>query len=269
MAEYQEALELKGDEEVAVSQEGKYLYCIIGTNEGRNFGPIGIGNRGNVVSTIGYRELSGVISNSPMAKYVISRENLMAHEKVIEKVMQDYTVLPVRFCTIASSAEEIRNLLRKRYIEFKNLLRDMDNKIEVGIKALWKDINAIFAELAKENEKIRQLKEKVYPKSPSNQTYANKITLGKMVQSALLAKRKSEGEKILNVFKRISVDFRSNKTHGDNMILNAAFLIDKSREKEFDNQVDELTGKYGKKIRFNYVGPTPPFNFVNIVVEWR
>jgi len=252
-----------------MSQEGKYLYCIIGANEGRNFGPTGIGNRDDIVSTIGYRDLSGVISNSPMTRYVISRENLMAHEKVIEKVMQDYTVLPVRFCTIASSAEEIRNLLRKRYVEFKNLLRDIDNKIEVGIKALWKDINAIFGEITKENEKVRQLKEKIGPKSPSSQTYTNKITLGKMVQSALLAKRKSEGEKILNVFKRISVDFRSNKIHGDNMILNAAFLIDRSREKEFDNQVDELAGKQGKKIRFNYVGPTPPFNFVNIVVEWR
>ena len=252
-----------------MSQEGKYLYCIIGANEGRNFGPIGIGSRGDIVSTIGYGDLSGVISNSPMAKYVISRENLMAHEKVIEKVMQDYTVLPVRFCTIANSAEEIRNLLRKRYAEFKNLLRDMDNKIEVGIKALWKDMNAIFGEIAKENEKIRQLKEKIKKKSSSNQIYANKVTLGKMVQSALLAKRKSEGEKILNVFKKISVDFRSNKIYGDNMLLNTAFLIDRSREKEFDNQVDELTGKYGKRIKFNYVGPTPPFNFVNIIVEWR
>ena len=252
-----------------MSQEGKYLYCIIGTNEGRNFGPIGIGNRGDIVSTIGYRDLSGVISNTPMTKYVISRENLMAHEKVIEKVMQDYTVLPVRFCTIASSAEEIRNLLRKRYVEFKNLLKDMDNKIEVGIKALWKDMNAIFRGIVEENEEIRQLKGKTDAKSSSNQAYPNKITLGKMVQSALLAKRKSEGEKILNIFKKISVDFRTNKIYGDNMILNATFLIDRSREKEFDNQVDELTLKYGKRIKFNYVGPAPPFNFVNIVVEWR
>ncbi|NQS88511.1 GvpL/GvpF family gas vesicle protein [Patescibacteria group bacterium] len=251
-----------------MSQEGKYLYCIIGTDEGRNFGPIGIGNQGNVVSTIGYSDISGVISNSPMTKYVISRENLMAHEKVIEKVMQDYAVLPVRFCTIASSAEEIRSLLRKRYIEFKNLLRDMDNKIEVGIKAIWRDMNAIFQEIVKEDEKIQQLKERISTKSSSNKTYADKITLGKTIQSALLSKKESEGEKILNIFKKISVDFRSNKIYGDSMILNVAFLIDKSRDKEFDNQVEELTAKYAKRIKFNYVAPTPPFNFVNIIVKW-
>jgi len=212
-------------------QEGKYLYCIIGANEGRNFGPVGIGNRGDVVSTISYRDLSGVISNSPMTKYVVSRENLLAHEKVIEKTMQDYTVLPVRFCTIATSAEEIRNLLRKRYPEFKNLLRDMDNKIELGIKALWTDMNDILTEIVRENKQIRQLKSKTEVKSPSKQVRADKICLGTMVQSALEAKRQSRREEIVATLRKTALDYRFNKTYGDNMILNAAFLIDRSREK--------------------------------------
>ena len=95
-------------------EEGKYIYCIIGTNEGRNFGPIGIGGRGDIVSTIGYEDLSAVISNFPLDKYVVNKENLIAHEKVVEEVMKNYTVLPMRFCTVASSAEEVRNLLRKK-----------------------------------------------------------------------------------------------------------------------------------------------------------
>jgi len=138
--------------------------------------------------------------------------------------MQDYTVLPVRFCTIASSAEEIRNLLRKRYREFKNLLKDMDNKVEVGIKAIWRDMNVIFQEIVKKNREIQRLKRKIYIKSSSNKAYTNKITLGKMVQSALLSKKESEGEKILDIFKKMSVDFRSNKIYGDSMILNVAFF---------------------------------------------
>jgi hypothetical protein len=52
------------------------------------------------------------------------------------------------------------------------------------------------------------------------------------------------------------------------MFLNAAFLVDKGREKEFDNRVDELERSYGDRVKFKYVGPVPPFNFVNIVVKW-
>ncbi|GFP25936.1 hypothetical protein HKBW3S25_01420, partial [Candidatus Hakubella thermalkaliphila] len=48
----------------------------------------------------------------------------------------------------------------------------------------------------------------------------------------------------------------------------AAFLVDRSREKEFDNQIDELSTKYDDRIKFKYVGPVPPCNFVEVKVTW-
>jgi hypothetical protein len=44
--------------------------------------------------------------------------------------MKDHNLLPVRFYTVAPNAEEIRSLLRRRYQEFKKLLRELDNKVE-------------------------------------------------------------------------------------------------------------------------------------------
>jgi hypothetical protein len=49
-----------------------------------------------------------VVSNSPITKYSVSRENMFAHEKAIEEVMKEYTVLPVRFCTITEVEEKLR-----------------------------------------------------------------------------------------------------------------------------------------------------------------
>jgi len=94
-----------------MDKSGHYIYCIIGTRQERNFGPIGIGGRGDEVLTIGYDDLSMVVSNHPMTKFVVSRENMLAHQKVIEEVMKEFdSVLPVRFDTVASNADEIRNL---------------------------------------------------------------------------------------------------------------------------------------------------------------
>lgn len=244
-------------------EEGKYIYCIIGTNEGRNFGPIGIGGRGDIVSTIGYEDLSAVISNSPLDKYVVNKENLIAHEKVVEEVMKNYTVLPMRFCTVASSAEEVRGLLRKRYLELKNLLKDMDNKIELGVKAFWKEMKVIFQEMVDEDKKIKSLKEKIAKKS-LKVSYADGINLGKIVKTALEVKRDKEGQEIINVLKRISYNFHLNATQGDEMLINAVFLVDRAREREFDNQVYELVSKYSQRVKFKYIGPTPPYNFVNL-----
>lgn len=245
--------------------EGKYLYCIISTSQDRNFGPIGIGGRGDIVSTISFNELAGVISNSPMDKYEISRENLTTHEKVIEKVMKDYTVLPVRFSTIASNAEDIRRLLQQRHVEFKNLLHEMDNKIELGVKAVWQDMNLIFKEIATENKEIKALKEKL-SKKPS---YKGKIRLGEMVENALSKKKEKEAGEILRVLKRNCADFKQNKLFGERMVLNAAFLLDRDWEKDFDQRVRQLSEKNAKSLKLAYIGPVPPFNFVNLVVEWK
>ncbi|MBU4462539.1 MAG: GvpL/GvpF family gas vesicle protein [Proteobacteria bacterium] len=247
--------------------EGEYVYCIIEGNEGRNFGPVGIGGRGDVVSTVGYENISAVISSSPMTKYVVNRENMISHERVIEEVMKDYTVLPVRFCTIASSAEEIRSLLRKRYSEFKGLLRDMDNKVETGLKILWKDMDRIFKEIVEDNKEIKKLKNKSEGKSAKIDNTA-KIALGKAVKETLDKKKADEARGILNKFKRTYVDVKENNLFGDSMLLNAAFLIDRSREKEFDFLVEDLVKKHEDRMAFKYIGPAPPFNFVNIVVKW-
>jgi len=249
-----------------MAEEGKYLYCIIETNQARNFGPLGIGGRGDPVTTISHDELSGVISDAPIKKYATTRENTLVHEKAIEEVMrQGYTVLPVRFGTVAGSAQDVRDVLRKRYREFKDLLRDMDNKVELGVKALWLDMEAIFGEILKEREDIKGLRDRA-ARHPARDSM---IQVGEMVQEALEKKKEKEAALLLDGVRKISADVRTNKTFGDNMFLNAAFLVDRSREKEFDNEIEAIRAKYEGRAKISYVGPAPPFNFVNIVIHWE
>jgi len=56
------------------------------------------------------------------------------------------------------------------------------------------------------------------------------------------------------------------------MFINAAFLVNNGREKEFDNIMDDLSDRYQDRMKFMYAGPLPVFNFVNIVIypeEWE
>jgi hypothetical protein len=255
-----------------VAKEGKYIYCIIGTEQERNFGPIGLGGRGDEVLTIGYNDLSMVVSSHPMAKFVVNRENVLAHQRVVELVMNEFdSVLPVRFGTIASNAGEIRNLLDRRYREFKNFLKDMDHKIELGVKGLWQDMSVIFKKIAEDNKKIKQFKEKIKNNSSTTNT-RTKIAVGRKVKQFLIKKKKEEAEKIVSFLKRASFDYRLNRTIGDEMFMNAAFLVDRGREKEFDNIMDDLSERYKNRVNFKYAGPLPVFNFVNIVIypeEWE
>ena len=255
-----------------IVKEGRYIYCVIASSQERSFGPMGIGERGDDVSTIGYNDLSMVVSSHPIAKLVVSRENMIAHEKVIEAVMKEFDgVLPVRFGTIAANADEIRNLLSRRYREFKSALRDMDHKVELGVKGIWKNMPAIFKEIVDENKAIKRTKENIQ-NSKNKKNVQAKTEIGKMVEKALEKKKEKEAEKVVEAFRRTAFDYKLNKTIGDEMFVNAAFLVDKGREKEFDNIMCDMGEKYKKRVRFMYTGPLPVFNFVNIVIypeEWE
>jgi len=253
-------------------KEGKYIYCIIETKQERNFGPIGIGQRNDEVLTIGYDDLSMVVSNYPAAKLATSRENMLAHQKVIEEVMNEFnSVLPVRFGTIASTADEIRNLLDRRYREFKSALTDMDHKVELGVKGIWKNMDVIFSEIVENNKEIKSLKEKIANNMSRNKAQM-KIKAGKMVEQALQKRKEQDAEKIVDALRRTAFDHKLNKAIGDEMFINAAFLVSKGREKEFDNIMDDIGDQYQDRMKFMYAGPLPLFNFVNIVIypeEWE
>jgi len=255
-----------------MNKEGKYIYCIIETKQERNFGPVIMGGKDNEVQTIGYDDLSMVVSTHSIEKLTVDEENLLAHEKVIEKVMKEFdSVLPVRFGSIAASSDEVRNLLDRRHREFKSLLRDMDHKVELGVKGMWKDMDIIFEEIVKENEGIRKAKKDI-EKGERKKNIRAKTEIGKMVEQSLMKKKEREAEKILDALRRTAVEYKLNKTFGDEMFMNAAFLVTKGREKEFDNIMDDLSDEYNNRIKFKYTGPLPVFNFATTTIypeEWE
>src|SRR5262249_47385357 len=101
--------------------------------------------------TGGSRGSSGTL---PQSKTEASRRNMMAHTLVLEEVMEQFDLLPVRFGTIAPAAGSVEaRLLAPRYQEFTELLEQMRGRIEVGLKAFWYE-GAAVAEVVRENETI-------------------------------------------------------------------------------------------------------------------
>lgn len=249
---------------------GKHIYCVIKTDDVRNFGSIGIGGQDDEVCTVPHRDIAAVVSDSPVISYSsLNKEDLIrqlaAHQSVVEQVMKDYTVLPIKFGTIARDVENVREILKKAYTDFKSALEKMDNKVELDVVALWNDLNSTFQEIGEKKE-IKEFKQEIMRK-PTDQTYEDRINLGKMVKSVLDEKRNRCATEILEVLKEEAEDFRSHPLMADSMIMNIAFLINRSKEKEFEQKVNELNEKYREKIDFRIVGPLPPYSFSTMEVR--
>ena len=76
-------------------------------------------------------------------------------------------------------------------------------------------------------------------------------------------------EAILAALEPLYEEIKINGVYGERMIINSAFLVDKDKEVEFDQQVQGLDARYSDKIKFKYVGTLPPFNFINLTINTK
>src|SRR3989304_4386217 len=161
-----------------LAPEGKYIYCIIKNKDFIDFGPLGIGERGDRVYTIPYRDISAVVSDTLRKRYPVARENLIPHERAIEEVMKSYTVLPVRFATIAGDEVRVKKILEREYDRFMELLNYMDDKKELGLKAIFKE-EVIYKDILDNHQEIRLQKEKMPKEPPSAKLHQRLIEIGR------------------------------------------------------------------------------------------
>lgn len=244
---------------------GKYMYCIIRCPEPRGFSVRGLDD--GELQTIHYGDLAVVVSDSPMVEYESSRRNMMAHTRVLEAVMAEFTALPIRFSTVGPSIDAIQSkLLKPRYNEFVRLLDEMQGRAELSVKAVWAE-NMIFDEIIATNPDIRSLRDRLANRPP-DETHYERIRLGELVEAAMSRRRIADGDQILSQLKPLAYKTRTNKLISERMVLNTAFLIDSNREAEFDRVIQALDAEMGQRVKFKYVGPVPPYNFVNIIVRW-
>ena len=241
-------------------RSGKYVYCIIRTTGPLRFGPIGIGSEPAEVHTVDYKDIAAVVSDTPLEGYDPTRENVLAHERVNEAVMRDHTVIPMSFSTVFKTSEDIVELLRTAYDAFRDVLVKMQDKLEFGLKVLWEP-ETIIREIEKEDENLRLLRQEISNQTGS--TYFARMQYGRLVDSLLAERSEQLVSEIFETLGAVSVASRSNKPIGDKMILNAAFLVARDREPDFDAKVKEIDARYENLI-LKYTGPWPPYNFVNI-----
>jgi hypothetical protein len=239
---------------------GKYVYCIIRSDDPLKFGPVGIGTEPADVHTVNYKELAAVVSDTPVEVFDATRENVLAHERVNEAVMRYQTVIPMSFGTVFKTREDIVELLRAAYEAFNDVLNKMQDKLEFGLKVLW-DRDVMIREIEDEDEDVRRLKGEI--SSQKGSTYFARMQYGRLMDAALEARSERYVRDIFEELRPVSVASRANKPIGDKMIMNAAFLVAREKESAFDSKVKQIGARHGS-LTFKYTGPWPPYNFVNI-----
>ena len=197
------------------------------------------------------RELNEPVQN-------VSKSSALAHEEVIERLMENFTILPVKFHTVFDGRNSILSMMQSYYKHFKDSLNRLRDKVEFGIKVIWP--------ADKIKKRIRNSHEKSKHEMPIPDGSSNK----KFMREKLEKYRKDEefekkADKFINVmdifFSKFAAEKVLKKLKTENLLLDAAYLIEKDRQADFKEAYEHIKNAH-TGFKFLFSGPWPPYNFV-------
>ncbi|MGA9351602.1 MAG: GvpL/GvpF family gas vesicle protein [Anaerolineae bacterium] len=247
-----------------------YVYAIIPTGDQVIFDDVaGVDNEHDEVYTVPHRDIAAVVSASPLGDYRgLKRDQaaryLVAHQRVVEAVMQDFPVLPVKFGTVLPDEAGVHRLLAQGETLFRPTLEKFSDLVQMEVVVLW-ELQQVFQEIGQE-EHIAQLKAQVESRSPEG-TMIERVAIGQMVQASLERRRASLREYLIQWLKQVSLDLVVNPPMGDSMVANVALLVDEVRQEALDRQLELLDEEFEGQLTFRCVGPLPSYSFVTVEVE--
>ncbi len=187
-----------------------------------------------------------------------------AHEAVLEQALAGATLVPLRLCTIFEDEEAVRAMLRTRAADLTAALDALAGREEWTVKLLAD--RAALERAARADEPAPE----VAAAAGSGAAYMLGRRRDREVreQAAQLAARLAE-----DVHARLRADAvdavigrpqnRDLSGHEGEMLLNAAYLVDREAVGRLRERVAELEEAHrGLGARLELRGPLPPYNFI-------
>jgi hypothetical protein len=174
------------------------------------------------------------------------------HEDVLERALAQTTVVPFRLCTIYESRERVQELLAERGAGLAELLRRLEGRVELGVKAYFDPADAA-AEAEPQSGREYLLRRQ-------RERQAAEEAARFKAESA-----RASHERLATV----AEDARANPPQPpelsgrtEEMLLNGAYLVRRD-DGRLQDAVAELESLYGPRgVTYELTGPWPPYNFV-------
>jgi Gas vesicle synthesis protein GvpL/GvpF len=185
-----------------------------------------------------------------------------AHWQVLREVIAEAMVLPVRFGTVVDSELVARGLLEDHEAELTRLLDELDGVVQVAVKGEYRG-QAALEHLLRESPDVAALRDRLR-RSRCGGSLVQQMHLGELVVSELLRLRQADTQLALDTLEPHSESFVEEPAPGDEAAFNLAFLVRRDRDSAFGRAVAQLRGCLRDRIEIRYLGPLPPFSFVDM-----
>ncbi|MBI2987101.1 MAG: GvpL/GvpF family gas vesicle protein [Deltaproteobacteria bacterium] len=242
---------------VASPREERFIYCF--TERGEEAYPF-TGLEGAKVEAISYGEIAAVVSPykttgfDQLEKWA-QRKSILKHQEVNGHIFSTRTVVPVRFGTIAGDPLQVKELLKKIYLQVKAALKRLEGKIELAVRASW-DLNTV----------LQELKGEMMIEKAGVTDLQEKIAIGKRLFEVVNKRKRDIINTIHHGLYPLAADFSVGREGTEEMIVDRSYLVEREKEPLLDEVLNRLTNEYEERLTFKCIGPLPPYSFTRLEI---
>ncbi len=206
-------------------------------------------------------DLAALVSELEVSRPLGTRDDLVAHERVLDSLAEQVTVLPMRFGAVVRDADAVvEELLRPHREHFDFVLSELAGTVQFTVRGRYVG-EAHLREVVAEEPDVQELREALQG-VPDDAGYAERMRLGELVNAAVTRKREADAEALADVLLPHSAASTAHEVGGQEDAVHMAFLVDRGHRDEFEQALDELGRRWVDRIQLRLLGPLAPYDFV-------
>lgn len=211
------------------------------------------------VRRVAHGDLAAVVANGEGTS-VRAASALREHWRILEEIVRQTTVLPIRFGTVMAGDDAVvADFLAPAHDGLRVGLEALAGKVQVTVKGTY-DQEALLRGVVAGSTAVARLKAQVDVLSEAA-GYAKRIQLGELVSSEVERQRERDVALVLERLEPLAVASRAESASGLDGAVNAAFLVERDGIDAFGAAAGALASELSGRIALRSIGPLPAYSF--------
>lgn len=242
------------------TRTGTYVYAVVAADAEIPEGLEPVGQQGEL-AVLDHRSLAAVVSDVPVDRPLGRRQDLMAHERVVNAVAEQTTVLPMRFGgVVRDDRVVVDELLEAHHDYFAWALEQLQGCVQFVLHGRY-DQDLLLGQILERNNEIAELSASIRGQD-EDATYYDRIRLGEMISSELDREREADARAAEERLSPFAVAVAVKEAGGEDGAVNLSLLVRRDHRSEFEQAVDALGDEWGDRVALRLIGPVAPFDFL-------
>jgi hypothetical protein len=240
---------------------GCYVYGVVPADVEVKSDARGLGDPPGKVKVVRFGQIGALVGEIRLDTSLGSPEDLMAYEHLLDGAAREAPVIPVRFGAVMTDTQAVADeLLVPYHDEFLAALKELEGRAEYVVKGRYRE-DALLREILSENPEIARQRDEIRDESPEL-TRNERIAVGEAINSAIVAKRDADTQKMVDVLAPHSVAVNVREAVHEEDAAHVAVLLDTERLAEIEDALRKLGQEWAGRVNLRLLGPLAPYDFV-------